>query len=71
LPKGKSGSVDGVCHEHLIFSCSVNSPILAHLFTGMMRLGHIPTKMKRDEIITLYIGRRQETKRMIPIIIGQ
>ena len=56
LPKGKSGGDDGVCHEHLIYSCLVISPILSHLFTGMLRLRHIPTAMKRGEIITLHKG---------------
>jgi len=56
LPRGKAGGIDGVRHEHLIYACDAISPVLARLFTGMLRLGYIPTDMKRGEIITLHKG---------------
>jgi len=51
LPRVKAGGIDGVQHEHLIYACDAISPVLARLFTGMLRLGYITADMKRGEIL--------------------
>ena len=56
LPKGKAGSGDKIVYEHLIHSRHVISPILANIFTNMLRKGHIPDAMKKGVIVTLHKG---------------
>lgn len=56
LPIGKAGNSDGVVYEHLRFGREVIVPVLANMFTFMLRLGHIPNDMKKGVIITLYKG---------------
>ena len=46
-PRGKSGGDDGLQYEHLIHGKCALAPILANLFTQMLRTGYIPYKMKR------------------------
>jgi len=54
--KGKAQGIDSVRKEHLSAASSVISPVLAHLFTWMLRLGHIPPEVKTGEIFTLHKG---------------
>lgn len=54
LPNGKSGGPDGIVYEHLRLSKEIISPILAILFTNMLRHAFIPKDMKRGIIITLH-----------------
>ena len=56
LSNGKAGGVDGVSHEHLLAASGVIAPILANIYTWMLRLGHVPESMKKGEIITLHKG---------------
>ncbi|WAR22831.1 LIN1-like protein [Mya arenaria] len=55
-PTGKAAGDDRIQHEHLKCAKEVLSPILANLFTQMLRQGYIPASMKRGIIITLHKG---------------
>ena len=55
-PRGKAGGYDKIQYEHLIFAKDVLSPILANVFTCMMRSGYVPDKLKRGVIVTLHKG---------------
>ena len=56
LSNGKAGGVDGVSHEDLIAASRAISPILANIYTWMLRLGHVPEEIKNSAIITLHKG---------------
>lgn len=56
LPTGKSGGPDGVVYEHLRFAQQSVAPVLANLFSQMLRIGYVPELMKRGIIITLHKG---------------
>ena len=54
--KGKACGPDEIYYEHVIMAANIVSPILANLFTYMLRLNHVPDHMKRGTIITLHKG---------------
>lgn len=56
LPKGKAGSGDDIVYEHLIYAKRQISPLLANLYTYMLRHAYIPDTMKQGVIITLHKG---------------
>ena len=66
-PRGKA---DKIQYEHLIFAKDVLSPILANVFTCMMRTGYVPDKLKRGVIVTLHKGGGTNEKTN-PITIAQ
>ncbi len=55
-PRGKAGGMDNVVYEHLLPVSDILSPVLANLFTWMLRTGYVPDQMKRGCIITLHKG---------------
>ena len=55
-PKGKACGHDNVFYEHLILARDILSPILANIFSYMLRLSYIPDEMKKGIIITLNNG---------------
>ena len=48
--------IDNIQHEHLIYGKDALSPVLANLFTAMLRYAFIPKVLKRGVIITLFKG---------------
>ena len=46
LSKGKTGGVDGVSHGYVLAAFGVIAPSLAHIYTYMLRLGHVSEEMK-------------------------
>ena len=56
LPTGKAGNDDKVVYEHLKACAEIISPVLSNVYTHMLRLGHVPVKMKTGNIITLHKG---------------
>ena len=57
LPRGKAGDDDHVVYEHFIYGMQEVAPVLANLYTYMLRCGYIPESMKRGVIITLHKDR--------------
>jgi hypothetical protein len=55
-PKGKACGPDKITYKHLIIANEIRSPLLANLFTGMLKLCYIPKTMKRGSIVTLNKG---------------
>jgi len=45
-PKGKAGGHNGLQYEHLIHTKQVISPVVANIFTWMLRTGHVPDNLK-------------------------
>ena len=55
LPNGKSGGPDDIIYEYLRYRRCI-APLLANIFTNMLRQAFIPKDMKRGIIITLHKG---------------
>lgn len=55
-PKRKAGGYDNLQYEHLINAKHVIFPVLANIYTWMLRTGHVPDSMKRGVIITMHKG---------------
>ena len=53
-PLGKAGGYDKIQYGHLIFAKDVLSPILANVFTCMMRSGYASDKLKRGDMVILH-----------------
>ncbi|KAH3833945.1 hypothetical protein DPMN_107261 [Dreissena polymorpha] len=60
-PKRKAGGYDNLQYEHLINAKHVISPVLANIYTWMLRTGHVPDSMKRGVIITMHAQRGEQT----------
>jgi len=56
---GTVPGVDSITYEHLKSAGDIVSPVLAALYTGMLRNAHIPETLKQGIIITLYKGGRK------------
>ncbi|WAR05695.1 hypothetical protein MAR_021064, partial [Mya arenaria] len=54
--KCKACGSDGILYEHLIYGRAVIAPVLADMFTCMLRLSHIPVSMKIGTITTMHKG---------------
>ena len=52
----QAGGEDNLQYEHLILAKDILSPILANLYTFMLRHGYVPDSMKRGVIVTLHKG---------------
>jgi hypothetical protein len=55
-PRQKSAGVDNVQYEHLLYAKETFSPVLANIFTSILRMGYVPDCMKRGVIVTLHKG---------------
>ena len=60
-PRGKAAGMDCIQYEHLITAKDFLSSVLANLFTHILRLGHMPDKLKMGCIITLHKGGNKRT----------
>ena len=66
LPRGKAGNDDHVVYGRFIYGMQEVAPLLANLYTYMLRCGYIPESMKRGVIITLHeAGKNVKTSRTI------
>lgn len=54
--KGKASGCDGIVYEHLVYGGPVLYDELAHFYTNILYLGHVPTEMKKGIIVTLHKG---------------
>mgnify|MGYP000211061679 CR=1 FL=1 len=59
LPKGKACRFDNMYYEHLIPIRDLVSPVLAYVYTWMLRRSFMPDSLKRGVIITLHKGGRE------------
>ncbi|KAH3783381.1 hypothetical protein DPMN_161318 [Dreissena polymorpha] len=55
-PKRKAGGYDNLQYDHLINAKYVISPVLANIYTWMLRTGHVPDSIKCGVIITMHKG---------------
>ena len=56
LPRGKAENDDHGVYECFIYGMQEVAPLLANLYTYVLRCGYIPESMKRGVIITLHKG---------------
>ena len=59
LPTGKACGFDIIYYEHLTPIRDLVSPVLAYVYTWMLRRSFMPDRLKRDVIITLHKGGRK------------
>ena len=52
----KSCGYDKIQYEHLIYAKDILAPVLANIFTCMLRTAFVPESLKRGVIVTLHKG---------------
>jgi len=58
-PNGKAPGIDCITYEHLKTAADIVAPLLASLYTGMLKNAYTPDTLKQDIIITLHKGGRK------------
>jgi hypothetical protein len=56
VPKCKAGGIDNLQYENFIHARTFFSPVLANVFTQMLRKSYVPVSLKRGVIVTLHKG---------------
>ncbi|KAL4223411.1 hypothetical protein ACF0H5_016882 [Mactra antiquata] len=67
-PRGKAGGFDKIQYEHLNHCKDFISPILANMFTKMLRTGYVPVQLKRGVITTIHKGGNKRNTTQITIV---